>query len=144
MYARARSQARSGGRAGPGREAARLPEPRVHRDLGEAGQAVQLVDVEAATVAIQEEVHACEARAFERALARIAKLPLQNTRILIHDQGPLGLESVYMKAELPKRLFPAFRAGVELVQETDYDGGHNDRSRFIERLLARARLIGAP
>ena len=74
---------------------------------------------------------------FERALSRIANLPLQNTRILIYDQGPLGLESIYMKAELPKRLFPAFRAGIELVRETDYDGGHNDRSRFIERMLAR-------
>ncbi|MCH8996969.1 MAG: DUF2336 domain-containing protein [Proteobacteria bacterium] len=74
---------------------------------------------------------------FERAIARLADLPLQNTRILIHDQGMLGLESIYMKADLPKRLFPAFRAGIELVSETDYDGGPNDRSRFIERMLER-------
>ena len=74
---------------------------------------------------------------FERAIARLADLPLQNARILIHDQGLLGLESIYMKADLPKRLFPAFRAGIELVRETDYDGGPNDRSRFIERMLER-------
>ncbi len=74
---------------------------------------------------------------FERAIARLADLPLQNARILIHDQGTLGLESIYMKADLPKRLFPAFRAGIELVRETDYDGGPNDRSRFIERMLER-------
>ena len=74
---------------------------------------------------------------FERALARLASLPLQNARILIHDHGGLGLESVYMKAGLPKRLYPAFRAGIELYDETDYDGGHNDRSRFIERMLER-------
>ncbi len=74
---------------------------------------------------------------FERALARLANLPLHNTRILIHDHGGLGLESVYMKANLPKRLYPAFRAGIELSDETDYDGGHNDRSRFIERMLER-------
>ncbi|MCH8808466.1 MAG: DUF2336 domain-containing protein [Proteobacteria bacterium] len=74
---------------------------------------------------------------FERAVARLADLPLQNARILIHDQGLLGLESIYMKADLPKRLFPAFRAGIELVRETDYDGGPNDRSRFIERMLER-------
>ena len=74
---------------------------------------------------------------FERAIARLAKLPLQNARILIHDQGSLGLDSIYMKADLPKRLFPAFRAGIELVRETDYDGGANDRSRFIERMLER-------
>ncbi|MCH7795125.1 MAG: DUF2336 domain-containing protein [Proteobacteria bacterium] len=74
---------------------------------------------------------------FELAIARLADLPLQNARILIHDQGLLGLESIYMKADLPKRLFPAFRAGIELVRETDYDGGPNDRSRFIERMLER-------
>ncbi|MHA1152395.1 MAG: DUF2336 domain-containing protein [Alphaproteobacteria bacterium] len=74
---------------------------------------------------------------FERALARLAGLPLQNARILIHDHGGLGLESVYLKAELPKRLYPAFRAGIELSDEIDYDGGHNDRSRFIERMLER-------
>ncbi len=74
---------------------------------------------------------------FERGLARLAGLPLQNARILIHDQGRLGLESIYIKAELSKRLFPAFRAGIELAHETDYDGGLNDRARFIERMLER-------
>ncbi len=74
---------------------------------------------------------------FERAIGRLADLPLHNARILIHDQGPLGLESIYMKADLPKRLFPVFRAGIELVRETDYDSGKNDRSRFIERMLER-------
>ncbi len=74
---------------------------------------------------------------FERALARLADLPLQNARILIHDHGGLGLESVYLKADLPKRLYPAFRAGIELSDENDYDGGPNDRARFIERMLER-------
>ena len=74
---------------------------------------------------------------FERALARLASLPLQNARILIHDHGGLGLESVYMKADLPKRLYPAFRAGIELSDGNEYDCGHNDRSRFIERMLER-------
>ena len=74
---------------------------------------------------------------FERALARLANLPLQNVRILIHDHGGLGLESVYLKADLPKRLYPAFQAGIELSDENDYDGGPNDRSRFIGRMLER-------
>ncbi len=74
---------------------------------------------------------------FERALARLADLPLQNARILIHDHCGLGLESVYLKADLPKRLYPAFQAGIELSDENDYDGGPNDRSRFIGRMLER-------
>lgn len=74
---------------------------------------------------------------FERAMARLAGIPLHNARILIHDHGPLGLESIYLKASLPQRLFPAFRAGVDVVAATDYDGGANDRQRYIGRMLER-------
>ncbi len=74
---------------------------------------------------------------FERALAMLASVPLKNARMLIHDQGSLGLQSLYLKAELPRRLFPAFRAGIDVVAETEYDGGSNDRTRYIERMLSR-------
>ena len=74
---------------------------------------------------------------FERALSKLANLPLPNTRILIHDQGKLGLESVYLKAGLPKRWYPVFRAGVDLSDETDYDGGPNDRNRYVNKMLER-------
>jgi uncharacterized protein YbaP (TraB family) len=42
-----------------------------------------------------------------------------------------------MCAGLPKALFPAFRAAISLVVETDYDGGRNDRQRYIERITQR-------
>ncbi|MDJ0609213.1 MAG: DUF2336 domain-containing protein [Kiloniellales bacterium] len=74
---------------------------------------------------------------FEVALARLAGVPVQNARILIHDKGTLGLESIYLRAGLPERLFAAVRAGIEVVEETDYDGGENDRNRYIERMLER-------
>lgn len=74
---------------------------------------------------------------FEQAMARLSGVPLQNARILIHDEGRLGLESLYLRAGLPRRLFPAFRAGVDVARETDYDGGANDRGRYVERLLQR-------
>lgn len=74
---------------------------------------------------------------FERAMSRITGLPLQNVRILIHDKGMLGLEPLYLRAKLPKSLFPAFRAAISLVVETDYDGGANDRQRYVERILER-------
>lgn len=74
---------------------------------------------------------------FERAVARLAGLPLQNVRILIHDKGMLGLEPLYRRAALPGPLFPAFRAAIGLVVETDYDGGANDRQRYVERILER-------
>ncbi len=74
---------------------------------------------------------------FERALSKLAGVPLRNARMLIHDQGSLGMQSIYLKAELPRRLYPAFRAGIDVVSETDYDGRSNDRSRYIERMLER-------
>ncbi len=74
---------------------------------------------------------------FERAMARMTELPLQNVRVLIHDKGMLGLEPLYLRADLPKALFPAFRAAISLVVETDYDGGQNDRQRYIERIIQR-------
>ena len=74
---------------------------------------------------------------FERAISKLTNLPLPNVRILIHDKGMLGLEPLYLRAGLPKDLFAAFRAAVSLVVETDYDGGRNDRQRYIERIMQR-------
>lgn len=74
---------------------------------------------------------------FETAMARLASVPVQNARILIHDEGKLGFESIYMRAGLSERLFPAFRAGVDLIGVTDYDGGPNDRERYVTKLVER-------
>jgi len=74
---------------------------------------------------------------FEMAIARLAKVPVQNARILIHDQGKLGFRSLYERSGLPERLFPAFRAGVDVAKENDYDGGPNDRERYVSRMVER-------
>lgn len=74
---------------------------------------------------------------FEMAMAELADVPVQNARILIHDKGTLGLESLYQRAAMPAKLFAAVQAGVALSKETDYDGGANDRERFVGRMLER-------
>ena len=74
---------------------------------------------------------------FERAMARVTALPLHNVRVLIHDKGMLGLEPLYLRTGMPKALYPAFRAAISLVVETDYDGGSNDRQRYVERIMQR-------
>jgi uncharacterized protein (DUF2336 family) len=74
---------------------------------------------------------------FEAALARLARVPVQNARILIYDQGSLGLKSLYTRAGLPEQLFPAMRAAADVAGETQYDGGRNDRERFVGRMLER-------
>lgn len=79
---------------------------------------------------------------FEASLARLARVPLANARILIHDEGELGLGSICRRAGLPERLLPAFRTALEVRLETDYDGTGNDRRRFVERMLERLLTVG--
>ncbi len=74
---------------------------------------------------------------FEAALAHLARVPLANARILIYDEGELGLSSLCRRAGLSEAKLPVLRAAVEVVRETDYDGGPNDRARFTARLLER-------
>ena len=74
---------------------------------------------------------------FEMGIARLCSIPVQNARILIHDQGGLGLKSVYERAGLPEKLYPAFRAAIEVIGETEYDGGPNDRERYISKMVER-------
>ena len=74
---------------------------------------------------------------FEAAMACLAKVPVKNARLLIHDEGSLGLQSLYLKAGLPEKLFPAIRVAVDVIHETDYDLKDNDRERFISRMLSR-------
>lgn len=74
---------------------------------------------------------------FEAAMARLANVPLKNARKLIHDEGGLGLSSLYEKAKMPGRLLTAVAAAVRILDEEDYDGGRNDRERFVSRIIER-------
>ena len=74
---------------------------------------------------------------FEAVVARLAQIPVRNARILIHDKGHLGLDSVYSKAGLPERFLPAVRAAIMLHHETEYDGEPYDRERFTAKMIER-------
>jgi len=74
---------------------------------------------------------------FEISMSKLCRIPVQNARILIHDQGELGLHSMYTKSGLPGNLYPAFRAAVDVVDGSDYDGGVNDRRRYVSRTVER-------
>lgn len=74
---------------------------------------------------------------FEYAMAVQTGLSVLNVRQLIHDSGPLGLKGLYEKAGLPRSLFPAARAAIDVMGETDYDGEENDRERYQRRMLER-------
>ncbi len=74
---------------------------------------------------------------FEASLSALTKIPLVSTRMLILDEGPLGLKALCGKAGLPAPMFPAFRVAVDVARQTDYDGGDKDRERHMSRMIQR-------
>ncbi|MBI1272913.1 MAG: DUF2336 domain-containing protein [Alphaproteobacteria bacterium] len=74
---------------------------------------------------------------FENAIAVLANVPVVNARILIHDAGRLGMKSLYDKSGLPARLLPAVRVAIDVVHETELDGGAQDMERYRRRVLER-------
>ena len=73
----------------------------------------------------------------EHALAELSGVAHQRVWLMIHDAGPLGLQAVFDRAGLPRKMLPAFKAAVNVFHETSYDGGPNDRARFRARMIER-------
>jgi uncharacterized protein (DUF2336 family) len=74
---------------------------------------------------------------FEWALSQRAGVPHHRTWLMVHDAGPLGLRAIYERAEMPSRLFPAFRVAVDTFRSLQAEGGADDPVRFQERMLQR-------
>jgi uncharacterized protein (DUF2336 family) len=74
---------------------------------------------------------------FEESLAKLARVPVASARILIYDQGVLGLNALYGKAGLPNEFLPVVRVAVEVAQELEYDGRPGDRERFRQSMIGR-------
>lgn len=78
---------------------------------------------------------------FEMSIAQLARVPVANVRILIHDRGRQGLKPLLDKAGVPAKFFPGIRVAVEVAEETDFDGGEHDlerrRRRMLERILTQ-------
>jgi uncharacterized protein (DUF2336 family) len=73
----------------------------------------------------------------EHAIAELTGVPHHRTWLMVHDAGPLGLKAIYERAGLPARLFPAFRAGVDVYHQLEREGGLTDRTSFQEKMLER-------
>lgn len=76
-------------------------------------------------------------RFFEASVAVLSKVPLTNVRVLLHDDGNLGLGSILRKASIPQELHSVISTAIEVSHETEYDGGENDRERFRRRMIER-------
>ena len=73
----------------------------------------------------------------EHSLAELSGVGHQRVWLMIHDAGPLGLQAVFDRAGMPRKMLPAFRAAVNVFHETTHDGGPNDRARFRARMIER-------
>ncbi|MHA7857672.1 MAG: DUF2336 domain-containing protein [Henriciella sp.] len=81
----------------------------------------------------------------EHALAELSGVPHSRAWLMIHDAGPLGLQAIFDRAGMHRKLLPAFRAAVGVFHELELDGGPNDKARFrmrmIERVLTQFQAI---
>lgn len=81
----------------------------------------------------------------EHALAELSGVPHSRVWLMIHDAGPLGLQAVFDRAGMPRKMLPAFKAAVSTFHQTRLDGQEGDRRRFrirmIERVLTQFQAI---
>ena len=74
---------------------------------------------------------------FETALAKLAKVKVENARTLIFDEGKRGFAALYEKTGLPRQFYQAMRAAIDVSAEMTYDGEAQDRERFSRRMIER-------
>ncbi|MFT3726545.1 MAG: DUF2336 domain-containing protein [Terricaulis sp.] len=77
----------------------------------------------------------------EHAMAELAGLSHHRMWLLMNDSGPLGLKAAFDRAGLPPRLFPSFRAAIEVYHSIDREGGSRDRIVFRKRMLERTLTL---
>ena len=77
---------------------------------------------------------------FKSAMAVLAGVEVDNAGTLIFDKGRRGLEAIYGQSGLPKELFPAFRAAVDVVREVGDESPANRRRLLTDRIVARLEL----
>ncbi|WP_425406090.1 DUF2336 domain-containing protein [Hwanghaeella sp.] len=78
---------------------------------------------------------------FEVAIALLADVPIKNARVLIHDEGDLGLRSLYDKAGLPRQLYVAFRSAVDLNVDAEAERTDDDPEQLMRRMLERVLTV---
>jgi len=77
----------------------------------------------------------------EHAMAELAGITHARMWLLIHDSGPLGLKAGFDRAGLPPRLYPSFRAGIEVFHSIEREGASLDRIAFRKRMLERTLTL---
>jgi uncharacterized protein (DUF2336 family) len=83
---------------------------------------------------------------FDSALAELSDLPPARVSALLHDRGGASLNALLTRAGLPESTFAAFRAALEVGQETGFVGTVSGaailRRRMVERVLTHCETDG--
>lgn len=86
-----------------------------------------------------------EVRLVEYSMAELAGIEHSKAWLLVHDGGSLGLKAIFDRAQMPSNIYSAFRAAIDVLHETEFDGNEDDKARFrkrmIERVLTRFQAI---
>jgi uncharacterized protein (DUF2336 family) len=77
----------------------------------------------------------------EHAMAELGGITHHRMWLLMHDSGPLGLKAAFDRAGLPPRLYPSFRAAVEVYHSIEREGAAQDRITFRKRMLERTLTL---
>jgi uncharacterized protein (DUF2336 family) len=77
----------------------------------------------------------------EHAMAELAGMAHANIWLMIHDSGPFGLKAAFDRAGLPPRLFPSFRAAIDVYHSVEREGAATDRITFRKRMLERTLTL---
>lgn len=77
----------------------------------------------------------------EHAMAELGGISHQRMWLLMHDSGPLGLKAAFDRAGLPPRLYPSFRAAVDVYHSIEREGIARDRITFRKRMLERTLTL---
>ncbi|MBS0386382.1 MAG: DUF2336 domain-containing protein [Proteobacteria bacterium] len=77
----------------------------------------------------------------EYAMAELAGISHQRMWLLMNDSGTLGLQAAFERAGMPPRLFPSFRAAIEVYHSIEREGGAYDRVVFRKRMLERTLTL---
>ncbi|WP_341899074.1 DUF2336 domain-containing protein [Ferrovibrio terrae] len=73
---------------------------------------------------------------FEQGVSLLAGVPLNNTRLLMHDPGKRGLAAIYQRSRLPQDHFKMVEAVIDLARGFDFVRGAVERAEFVEVVTA--------
>ncbi len=78
---------------------------------------------------------------FEEVLAHLSGLPLRRVYMLVNDRAVAGFHALYKRCQLPDAAYPAFRAVLDVLLDTQMDDRAGGQFHFSRRMLERVLTL---